>query len=104
MKEIQYEGLDIQVSRNEQTGMLVVDICTAKLAEKDVHPGDQVPNIRIMVNECPIRFREDGSIYRGYEAPPHFDEDETAQQVHERALREMEQQASDWVDRNYPED
>ena len=71
MNNLQHEGLDIQVTRNEDTGMLVVDISTTDLDEKDVHPGDQVPNIRIMVNEHPIRFAPDGSIVEDYEAPPY---------------------------------
>lgn len=70
MKEIQYEGLDIQVSRSERTGMLVVDISTAGLADKDEHSG-RIPNIRIMVNESPITLASDGSVVEDYEAPPY---------------------------------
>lgn len=73
MKELQHEGLNIQVTRNEETGMLVVDISTTGLDTKDVHPGDEVPNIRIMVNEYPIRFAPDGTIIEDYETPPYLE-------------------------------
>lgn len=61
------EGLSIQVSRNETTGILVVDISTGDLADRDQHLDTAVPNIRIMVNEGPIRFDSDGSIIEEYE-------------------------------------
>lgn len=61
------EGLHIQVSRNETTGILVVDIETGSLPERDQHLDTGVPNIRIMVNEGPIRFDPDGSLIEEYE-------------------------------------
>jgi hypothetical protein len=61
------EGLHIQVSRNETTGILVVDICTHDLEDRDQHLDTAVPNIRIMVNEAPIRFDPDGNIIEEYE-------------------------------------
>ena len=57
---IQFEGLDVRAFRGED-GMLVVEIDTSDLAEKDEFPGgDKIPQLRLWVNEEKHVTKPDG--------------------------------------------
>lgn len=55
------EGLEIEVYRSKGDRRLVIDIATGDLGPLDTHPRDDIPNIKIIINESTIEIAEDGS-------------------------------------------
>lgn len=57
------DGIDVELSRSNRDGKLVVDLETSGLEGKDVHPEHLIPNIRIRLNEQGIEFKPDGTMF-----------------------------------------
>ena len=55
------DGLQVTLFRSDFDGKIVVDIETHDLKERDVHPGDAVPDIRVAVNGYSSSILPDGS-------------------------------------------
>jgi hypothetical protein len=69
MPSIQFEGLDIQVSRSiSQQGKLVIDINTSDLDHGDVFPNYDIPQLIICINEERLETTEDGGWKIGHGA------------------------------------
>lgn len=47
---VQFEGLTVVVGRAPSDGALLIEIDSDDCELKDVHPGDDVPRIRIRIN------------------------------------------------------
>ena len=55
------DGLQVTLFRSDFDGKIVVDIETHDLKERDVHPGDAVPDIRVAVNGYSSSILPDGT-------------------------------------------
>ena len=59
--KVELDGLNVELFRG-QDGKLVVAIDSGGVADKDQHPDNGVPNIRIWINEQKIEIAPDGEL------------------------------------------
>lgn len=71
LKTLNFDGLQVSAFRSEIDGRLCVSIDSSALAAADVHAGgDEVPNIRISVNDDWQHLEADGGYVRRPANPP----------------------------------
>ena len=58
---VEFGGLTIVIGRSSLDGALSIDIDSADCALTDVHPGHEVPRIRLSINDYVEQLNEDGS-------------------------------------------
>jgi len=67
-KKLTFEGLGVEVYRNERTGVLTVDISTEGIeGGRDQWPNNGCPKLRVRVNESLSIVGEDGQWLEGEE-------------------------------------
>ena len=63
VRTIELDGLEVSLYRSDDS-KLVVDLATGGLEGNDVHPGgDDIPNIRIRINEQGIELDAEGTLF-----------------------------------------
>ena len=48
---IDFEGLTVVIGRDCRDGALRIDVDSSELELSDIHPGDAVPRLRLVINE-----------------------------------------------------